>query len=210
MTPQDIYDFHQWFGASFQHLLGRRYPTFYQTLMLAVARDVKTIVETGTTRLPGNWGGDGQSTVVFGAFAQRYGCRLWTCDLVEAHIAAARGLTAQFAPHIEYVVSDSVEFLRGFSRPIDLLYLDSFDFAVGGDPNPAQDHALAEGQAALRALHNQSIILIDDCALGHGGKGGKVIPFLLGEGWQVIGLDYQVLLTRTFTNRQFAAGPRGG
>jgi|SRR5208282_4733893 len=199
MTPKDIYDFHAWFAQSYQHLLGMRYQTFYQALMLAVARNVKNIVETGTSREPGNWAGDGQSTVVFGAFAQRYGCRLWTCDIEPSYIEAARRSTAQYAAHIEYVVSDSVRFLQDFKQPIDFLYLDSFDFNPQGDPNPAQDHAVREGQAALHALHTQSIVLIDDCNTTHGGKGGKVIPFFLGEGWQVVGLNYQVLLTHAFS-----------
>ena len=162
------------------------------------ARNAKNIVETGTARRAGNWEGEGQSTVLFGDFAQRYGCKLWTCDVNPAAIEEARQSTAQYAPYIEYVVSDSVAFLRDFREPIDLLYLDSMDFLAAGDPNPPQDHALGEGQAALHALHAQSIVLIDDCAVPHGGKGGKVIPFLLGQGWQVISLHYQVLLTHAF------------
>ena len=200
MTPANIYDFHLWFTKSYQHLLGARYQTFYQTLMLAVARNVRNIVETGTTRIEGNWAGDGQSTLVFGAFAQRYGCTLWTCDIDEAKIVKARDISAQFASHIEYIVSDSVKFLQEFRKPIDLLYLDSMDFDIQQDPAPPQIHALREAQAALPRMHNQSIILVDDCDVIHGGKGGKVIPFLLGEGWQVIGMRYQVLLTLAFSN----------
>jgi len=194
MNRKQLFDFHQWFSSNFQQL-GSRFKTFQQALLLAVARNVRTIVETGTTRLPGNWVGDGQSTYVLGAFAQRYGCRLWTCDVSEAAIAKARELTAPFQAHIEYVVADSVPFLKSFAEPIDLLYLDSLDFEEGADPNPPQDHAVREARAALQALHNQSIVLVDDCDLPHGGKGGKVIPLLLGEGWQVIGFGVQVLMT---------------
>ena len=57
---------------------------------------------------------------------------------------------------------------------------------------------LREGQAAMHALHAQSIVLLDDCNLPHGGKGAKVIPFLLGQGWHVIGMNYQVLMTHAF------------
>jgi hypothetical protein len=201
MTPQDVYNFHAWFSETYQPLLGIRYQTFYQTLMLAVARNIKNIVETGTSRQTNNWAGDGQSTLVFGAFAKRYGCRLWTCDINAEYIEIAKRSTAEFAGHIEYVVSDSVRFLRDFDQPIDLLYLDSFDFDPRGDPNPAQDHALKEGQAALHALNTQSIVLIDDCNTAHGGKGGKVIPFFLGQGWQVIGMHYQMLMTHAFSLR---------
>jgi hypothetical protein len=172
-----------------------RHRTFHDALRLAMTLDVTNIVETGTTRRPGAWDLDGQSTYVFGAFARRYGCTLWTCDRVESHIEAARRLAAQFEGRVEYVVSDSVEFLERFRQPIDLLYLDSLDFDEA-DPGPPQMHALREAQAALHALHDRSLILIDDCDLAHGGKGGKVIPFLRGEGWQVVSSGYQVLLAR--------------
>ncbi len=197
MQPKDVYDFHAWFNGKFAGVLGVRASTFYQALMLAVARNAKTIVETGTLRIAGNWGGDGQSTRLLAEFAQRYDCRLWTCDLDPAAIAVAREETAPFAARIEYVVGDSVAFLQQFPQPIDLLLLDSKDFDPD-DPDPSQDHAVREAQAALPRLHMQSIVLIDDCGLKHGGKGGKVIPFLLGQGWQAVGLNYQVLLTHTF------------
>ncbi len=194
MHPKDIYDYHAWFTGKFSHLLKVRSSTFYQALMLAVSRNVKNIVETGTLRAAGNWGGDGQSTLLFGEFAQRYGCKLWTCDIDPTSIAVCRELTSDYASHIEYVVCDSVQFLRDFPEPIDFLYLDSMDF-TDADPNPPQDHAMREGQAALHALHTQSIVLVDDCLLTEGGKGGKVIPFFLGQGWRVIGMRYQVLMT---------------
>ena len=198
MKPQDIFDFHAWFTGNFRPLLGARYSTTYQALLLAVARNAKTIVETGTTRALGDWGTDGKSTIVLAAFAERYGCKLWTCDVDQAAIAMAREATAQFASRVEYVVSDSVAFLRDFKQPIDFLYLDSMDFD-DQHPDPSQDHALGEAQAAVHALHVQSIVLVDDCNLLHGGKGGKVIPFLLGQGWHVIGLNYQALMTHVFS-----------
>jgi hypothetical protein len=196
MTPRELHEFHQWFYSTYIARLSLRYPTFYQAMVLAVARKVRAIVETGTTRDQGNWAGDGQSTCIFGAFAQRYGCRVWTCDIDPSNIERSRRITAEFGDRIDYVVSDSVAFLAGFDQPIDFLYLDSFDFDLRGDPNPSQDHALREGQAAQRVLHERSLILVDDCGLVHGGKGGKVIPFLTSQGWKIIDRRYQVLLAR--------------
>lgn len=200
MQARDVYDFHGWFLETYQALLTHRSPTFYQALMLSIARGAKTIVETGTSRQAGNWV-DGQSTKVLGSFAQRYGCRLWTCDIDETATAQAREATADCAAAINYVTSDSVAFLKSFSEPIDLLYLDSLDAEKDGDPAASQDHALAEGQAALHALHMQSVILIDDCYQPQGGKGAKVIPFLLGQGWQIVGMNYQVLMVHAFSTR---------
>src|SRR5262245_20140871 len=111
MTIKDIYEFHTWFTNTFQPL-EKRFSTMYQSLLLAVARNVKTIVETGTSRTPGNWVGDGQSTQVFAAFAERYDCKVWTCDIDPAAIEVARSVTSQYAGRVEYVVSDSVAFLR--------------------------------------------------------------------------------------------------
>jgi len=207
MTPKDIYDFHIWFSQTYGQLLGVRYGTFYQALLLAVARNVKTIVETGTCRVPGDWQGDGQSTIVLASFAHRYDCKLWACDIDAAAIAVARESTAPFAANVEFCVGDSVAFLSGFQQPIDLLYLDSMDVHQNGDPDPPQVHALREGHAAMHALHTQSIVLLDDCNLPHGGKGGKVIPFLLGQGWHVIGLNYQVLMTHAFSGENPVGPP---
>jgi hypothetical protein len=176
----------------------------YQALMLAVARNASAVVETGTARVPDNWAGDGQSTLVLGAWCQRYKGRLWTCDIAPQAITASRGISRPFKESIEYRVGDSVAFLKGFDRRIDVLYLDSFDFPTTGeiDPNPPQDHCLKEAQAALAHLHNQSIIILDDCGLPFGGKGGKAIPFLMGEGWQVVGLGYQIVMTLAFPYKQ--------
>jgi predicted O-methyltransferase YrrM len=164
--------------------------------MLALSRGASTIVETGTTRVPDNWAFDGQSTRVFGAFAERYGYALWTCDVDPVHISVARGLTASLAARIEYVVGDSVKFLQRFSDPIDLLYLDAVDFDERA-PRAAQDHALREGQAALHVLHDDSLVLIDDCGITGGGKGALLVPFLVDQGWRVVRRGYQTLLSRS-------------
>ena len=196
LTVRRAYEFHLWFAETFQHRLGVRYRTFFEALMLALARNAATIVETGTARYPENWEFDGLSTMVFGAFAERYGATLWTCDVLPAHIAIARDLTAPLAARIEYVVSDSVEFLGRFRGPIDLLYLDAVDLDADA-PHVARDHALREGQAALHALHERSIVLIDDCNTPGGGKGDALVPFLLCQGWRVARRGYQTLLTRS-------------
>jgi predicted O-methyltransferase YrrM len=181
LTVRRAYEFHLWFAETFQHRLGVRYRTFFETLMLALARNATTIVETGTARYPENWEFDGLSTMVFGAFAERYGATLWTCDVLPAHIAVASDLTAPLAARIKYVVSDSVEFLGRFRGPIDVLYLDAVDLDADA-PHVARDHALREGQAALHALHERSIVLIDDCNTPGGGKGRRAGPVPAGPG----------------------------
>ncbi len=202
MVPKEIVEFHQWFGANYYGRLAARAASMCQACLIAASRGARTIVETGTTRAVDHWSGDGQSTVVFGSYCQKFGGRLWTVDISEQAMAASRKASFAFRDFIDYRVEDSIGFLQNFDRPIDLLYLDSYDFPTdGSDHNPSQEHSLKEAQAALPRLHNQSVIVIDDCGLPHGGKGGKVVPFLLGEGWQVVGLGYQIVLTSAFPYR---------
>ena len=65
--------------------------------------------------------------------------------------------TQQFpviADDVHIIESDSVAFLESFDEPIDVLYLDSDNDA---------NLILNEAKAGIRNLHEESIILIDDC-----------------------------------------------
>ncbi|HEV3022326.1 MAG TPA: hypothetical protein VGX76_07650, partial [Pirellulales bacterium] len=88
-----------------------------------------------------------------------------------------------------------VAWLREFTRPIDVLYLDSLDaYSSGHD-----EHALAEIVAAYPKLHEKSLVLLDDTMWNRGwiGKGSKVIPWLMERGWRIMLAGYQALLERT-------------
>ena len=99
----------------------------------------------------------------------------------------------QVDSNLHFVCSDSVSFLQNFGKTIDFLYLDSYDFDVD-NPFPSQHHHLLEISAAYPFLNENSIVLIDDCDLPHGGKGKLAIQFLMQRGWQVLMSGYQVLL----------------
>lgn len=118
----------------YKDALDQRYPTMELALRLFAGRGGKTIVETGSVRMAEDWGA-GMSTVIFGEFVSKHGGHLWTVDNDSSHLATCRQLTAEYAAHITYCESDSVEFLaqwaRRGSRPIDLLYLDSWDYPYG-------------------------------------------------------------------------------
>jgi len=60
-------------------------------------------------------------------------------------------------------------FLQNFDRPIDFPYRDSYDFNPH-DPKPSQNHHLKEIVAAYSCLHENSVVLIDDCDLPQGAK----------------------------------------
>lgn len=188
-----------WFDRTLRVLLAHRAPTMRAAMIEAAARGARTIVETGTTRSPGNWAGDGQSTLVLAECAARLDARFYSCDLDPLASQVGRAMTQHLGPRVECHTADSVAFLGSFGRPIDLLYLDSLDYS-SDNPAPAQQHALNELVAALPFLHEKSLVLIDDCALVGGGKGGTLIPYLLQSGlWIDVVAGYQVLLSPATT-----------
>ncbi|MEI7742750.1 MAG: hypothetical protein WCK58_03240 [Chloroflexota bacterium] len=162
------------------------------------------IVETGTAR-NGDWSGcsgDGWSTVAFGWYASETGGRAWTVDIEPGAIETCRRITAAYASSLEYVVSDSVAFLRGWGDgddpvPIHLLYLDSLDYF---DHAASEAHCLAEAQAALPWMAATCLALFDDTNAapeGYSGKGKLAVPYLLSEGFRVEYAETgQVLLSR--------------
>lgn len=96
---------------------------------------------------------------------------------------------------VQFAHDDSIEFLKNFNRPIDFLYLDSFDFDAQ-NPDPSQQHHFKEIMAAYPSLTKKSVVMIDDCDLPHGGKGKLVIEYLLNKGWKIAASNYQVLLVQ--------------
>ncbi len=196
------------------------------------------IVETGTLRdeAPRARESDGWSTLAFGWYAARTGGRLTTIDVSEAAMETCRRVTAEYAPAIDYVVGDSVALLDahsaegkrqkekgkdgsdGLSPPVrqskpenrksktDFLYLDSLDYE---DREASEAQHQAEAEAALPALAERCLVLIDDTSFHHGdtesrsgereweGKGARAVPFLLERGFKVEwARGGQVLLSR--------------
>ncbi len=190
------------FGCPNHYLYGkitesdRRYKTFFIALELCEKRHACVLVETGTARHGDtNFEGDGGSTLIFGQWAKDHNAKLFTVDInpeaLERAQLAATNAKADTAIH--FVQSDSIEFLKNFQGTIDFLYLDSYNFELN-NPRPSQLHHLAEIRAAYPHLHKESIIMIDDCDLPHGGKGKYVIQYLKNQGWKVVCSGYQVIM----------------
>jgi predicted O-methyltransferase YrrM len=175
-----------------------RYETFSYALKLMKQRNVKTIVETGTTRgvnLKDIFSGDGGSTILFADWASKNGAFFYSVDIDANSFANSTQFLLPYKQYVKLVVSDSVNFLQNFHEKIDMLYLDSYDFQAD-NPNPSQEHHLKEIIAAMPNLTDNSIILIDDCGLPHGGKGTLAIQYLQNLGWKVVLKGYQVLLLK--------------
>jgi ADP-heptose:LPS heptosyltransferase len=170
--------------------------SFDRLLRLATERFSRpTIVETGTMRAEEDWSGAGFSTYLFGRYAAARGGTLHTVDLSIPNTEFARRWCGVFGQHVQVHCRDSVQFLRTFESPVDVLYLDSLDTY---EPGHAQ-HALHEAQAALPRLHAHSLILIDDTPFGgnsFSGKGALAVPWLQEQGWKIVYAGSQVLLSR--------------
>jgi hypothetical protein len=131
------------------------------------------IVETGCARTPGNWDGDGQSTVLFDKYisARDRASRCLSVDInpesveVCKRIVSARTVVSQ---------DDSVHFLNLLTQNlvsngehIHFLYLDSFDLDFDYW-QPSAIHHLKELTAAMRAISKDTLVVVDDCLLtGH-------------------------------------------
>jgi predicted O-methyltransferase YrrM len=193
-TPDQVAE---WFDAEYAPKLGHRAPTFRAALMKLRANQGKLIVESGTARQAENWGGDGQSTVLFAEYGRKFLAALVSIDTDPRACEIAQAtIKARMRPvHVSIRCGDARAEIDAINAPIDLLYLDSLDFKEH-DPEPSQIQALAEFDAAEPWLHVESLVLIDDCALPHGGKGGMVIPEMERRGWHVLASGYQVLLAR--------------
>lgn len=172
-----------------------RFNSFSKAINLAIERNVKIIVETGTAREPDNWHGDGLSTILFGHFCQTFDSRLWTCDIEGEHIEMSRKLSQEYADRITYVVGDSVTFLHNFEGKIDFLYLDSFDSKLE-QMEASQQHNLNELKASEDKIHEGTIILIDDYYPQRHGKGGLSVPYLQDKGWKLVTDESQALLIK--------------
>ena len=185
------------FLDKYDNIKNIRFNSFEETLKLSFKRGLKTIVETGTARgktkfffiKKYNWK-DGMSTPMFAEYAKFIKGKLHTCDISAENIDNARKFTSNFSNYIEFYIRDSLIFLREFSLPIDLLYLDSLD---GHNPTAASNHQLKEAQIAVKKLHDKSLILLDD----KGSKTNLSINFFKENNFRIIyETKHQVLLSK--------------
>lgn len=185
----------------FKYNFRRRRVTFAKALKLLDDRNAKIIVETGTSRegLKATKG-DGASTIVFGKWAKQNNAQMYSVDLSEDSVKGSQnevdnqGLNGA----VSILLNDSLEFLKTFDKPVDFLYLDSYDYSKTDKEiqTKSQEHHLKEFKAIENKLHQNSIVLIDDCRLPNGGKGKTVIEYMQKKDWRILIDAYQVLLVK--------------
>lgn len=178
---------------------GKRRDTLREVMRLMDERKAKVLLETGVARMGlAKSKGDGASTIVFGLWAKNNDAHLYSVDIdPEATQRAGEAVnTMGLSDSVTLVTSDSVAYLDDFTDTVDFLYLDSYDYHQTDTAiqTASQDHHLKEIKAIEGCLHDETIILIDDCDKPNGGKGKLVIERLTEQGWKVHMSEYQVIL----------------
>lgn len=181
----------------------KRYKTMRRVAELAILRGAQVFVETGTARNgERNCGGDGCSTIIFGRLMElmaslnpQQAPLLHTVDINPQAIRESRQAASRVSSRISYHAADSVKFLDAFAQPIDILYLDSYDFN-GSNPQPSQRHHLKELVMSWDNLHANTVIIVDDCGLSDMGKCKLVHEHLMYAGWRMDTDGYQRVYVR--------------
>ena len=123
------------------------------------------VVETGTM-----WNGlennQGAFTLIFADFIKNYtGGKIITVDISTDHISNCQEFTKEFSHVIDYVVSDSVYYLKtlkdDFVSKIDLIFFDSYDVNLD-EPLPSQIHHLRELLSVYDRLSDTVSLAVDD------------------------------------------------
>lgn len=184
----------------FKHDFRKRRDTFLKTMELMNQFGAKIIVETGTSRegLKGAKS-NGAATIVFGKWASANEAFMHSVDISEESVKNAQEEVdnQKLQDFVKIHHSDSLAFLESFNQKVDLLYLDSYDYSNDIEvQQKSQQHHLEEFKRIENQLHENTIVLIDDCDLPNGGKGKLVITYMLERGWKVLMDSYQVLLVR--------------
>ena len=116
----------------FKYNFGKRRATLRATLRLLEARNARCLVETGTARngLESSKG-DGASTIVFGLWAKQNQGRLYSVDIDPDAVENSQLAVDEMGlgQSVNLICTDSIQFLRIYSDPVDFLCLDSYDYS---------------------------------------------------------------------------------
>lgn len=169
----------------------QRWETFLEATKLAHEIGVKCIIETGTWR---GIAADGQSTLLLAKLAIELGSDFYSVDNNADHIEASKSKMRELGMfNVQHSLCDSTFFLSIFASPVQLLYLDSYDYSES-NPEPAQLHQMSEIGAAWGKLRGSNIVLLDDCNIPGGGKGVMTTKWLIERGYKLHMSKYQNLL----------------
>lgn len=170
-----------------------RGPTFANMIHhIASNPQFTEVIETGTARIQGNWGGDGQSTLLWDWVAAHLpNLKVTSIDIDEKGIEVARSQVR----HVEFIAGDSLNVLARLDREkirrVGLLYLDSYDWTEETAQESAFHH-MAELTLVWSHLPKGCMIAIDDCHGPFVGKHVFVYMFMNKLGIRPAFTGYQV------------------
>jgi hypothetical protein len=167
--------------VEFETLFGSRLAQRAPTMRAVAAKlfesaKAANIVESGCLREPGNWVGDGQSTIVLGWINSKLGGTFVSVD----NDALAVSVATATVPRATVTQGDSIAFLYKHDQPIHLLYLDSDP--APGDFDRSAHHHLYELGAARHCLSSGALVLVDDSWLVNV---DKKEPDVIGKGTRI-------------------------
>jgi len=158
------------------------------------------IVEIGTTRIKGNWEGDGYSTIIFAWLAAHNNCKLTSIDIDPKNAKISYEIIEEYeipTNNINIITGDGLEFAKSYVNTIDLLYLDAWDYTKGYEKESIEKHLLCFNYFyENKCITSETLILIDDIHdnINFTGKGQLLIPHLKTLGFEFILNSYQVLM----------------
>lgn len=164
--------------------------------LLSIKNKDFQIIETGSTRKPGNWK-DGNSGIVFSDFVKTVGGFVRSVDINQKAVDTANAnIDSDF--HKAFC-SDSVSWLSSLDNleKVDLFYLDSYDVDWDNDI-PSAEHHLKEFLSIEKFITKDTIIAIDDNVLGRednkrAGKGRLIFEYLDSKNIKPIYDGYQII-----------------
>ena len=173
-----------------------------------------SIVETGCVRVGDNWGGDGQSTILFDRYIS-FRDSLSECHTVDINERAVSLCKKLVSDRVKVIQDDSVHFLSVLSKrfleakqTVNLVYLDSFDLNWT-HWYPSAIHHLKELAAIIKCFDSRTLLAVDDCLLNVnfvypeennvvmvgkpkiGGKGRLIAEYASSVGAKLEFADYQ-------------------
>ena len=150
------------------------------------------IVETSTMR-DCEVGGL-HSTYKFAEFVSKYNGKVHSVDFDKKAADFAKIAVFQYIEYVEFHTCNSIEFLSGFDKKIDLLYIDNQNFFEGTENN-ISNRQFSEIKTAFPKLSDKCAVLLNRTA-SESAESVYSSEFFEKNGFKLLRDDYQKLYVR--------------
>lgn len=174
---------------------GRR-KTLIATLELLAERFAgvpQVILEVGTAEAYSPEG-LGNALLAFGWYAIQKGAIIHTVDIREGAIKNSGTILREYCPNaigkVEFHRTDAFEYAAGVIRSGHWRYLDHIDLIYYDGPSEPQSWYVDLHNRWADKFKTTALALFDDTLPGeYNGKGAKLIPQLIADGWRDLKID---------------------